>query len=85
VELNLDVKFIMYCVMSGFRREVVRWDLRSAGLLRSLYRQLITDVSEQPSDPMFKGLLKMGPSDCPETSANNYQYTLSHFLEERRS
>jgi len=48
---------------------------------------LFTDVSGQPVSTIFKGQAAktMEPINCPETSANNDQYTKRNILEERRS
>ena len=82
MELNLDVKFITYCVMSGFRCEIAKI---CAFLGYYVAYSGNTDVYGLPSGPMFKGPLKMGANGCPETSLKNYKYTRRNFPEERRS
>ena len=64
--------------------------LRSSGMLRSVDRYLVTEVSGQLLSPFFKGLAvdrlpsKMGPIGCPETSVNKYKSMLRGMQEERR-
>jgi hypothetical protein len=43
----------------------------------------VSDVSEQPSNPIFKGQLtpKVGLIGCPEMSVNNYQHMLHNITE----
>jgi len=65
--------------------------LHSSGLLSSVDCSLVTDVSGQPTGPIFKGQayredwqLKMGRIACTETSVTNYKSMLRNIPEERR-
>ena len=46
-------------------------------------RTALPDVSGQPIYPISNGQEKMGPIGCPETSLNNYHYSLRNCPEER--
>ena len=52
-------------------------DLRSSGMLRSVYWSVVIDVSGQPIDLVLKGQgvdpWKLGPIGCSETSVTDYQ------------
>jgi hypothetical protein len=61
------------------------WDLRFSATFGTVDWLLFTDVSGQPTPPIFKGIsaqktglftLEDGPTGCPETSVTNYQCTL---------
>jgi hypothetical protein len=60
-------------------------DLRSSEILRSVELQSRTDVSGQHIGLILKGLLKMEPTGCPETSVRDYNPTLRKISEERKS
>ena len=61
------------------------WGIYSSGMLHSMC-WYITDVSEQPSNPIFKGqlILKVGLTGCPKMSINNFQHMLHNVPEALR-
>jgi hypothetical protein len=61
------------------------WDLRCSGVLCSVNRLLVTDVSGQPLGPIFKHNLENETDNLPETSVTEYQSTLRNIPEERKS
>ena len=65
------------------RKAISNRDIRSSGILCSLDWWIVTDVSEQSVGTIFKDQaawhLKMGPTDYPETSVNNYRSKLRTF------
>jgi len=64
-----------------------RREPRSSGILRSVYWQILNDVSVQPIGTNFRGQdswpLKLVPIGCPETSVIIYHYVLCTIPEER--
>lgn len=53
-----------------------RWDLHTPGILHSVKWQFLTDVSEQPTGPIFNGPLQVGSIESPEMLVNHYHYML---------
>jgi len=64
---------------------VLGYGLRCSGMLRSVDRSLLADISGPPIGPVFKGkaVLEDG-TDRLSRNVGNYQSTLRNIQEERR-
>ena len=79
---------------TGMERRVTRIlesEPRCSGILHSVMRGFLTEVSGQHTGSILKGKrslpwrLNMEPVNCPETSVRNCHYTLRNSPEERKS
>jgi len=85
ITVSVDV-YKFFLVISGFRREVDEncsllgyYAANSGHFLRTLYDNLYVSSVRGKT----KKHLKMGPTDCPETSVKVNHYSLRHNPEER--
>ena len=69
-------------------KELLRWDIPSSGMFRSVDWQLVADVMGQHILQVWSGSpawsLKMKSICCPETSLTNYQSTLRKIPEKEK-
>jgi hypothetical protein len=79
IEVNIVSHFSLK--NSGHVDDNHLWGLCSSGILHSMCWYF--DVSEQPSNPIFKGQLtpEVGLIGCPEMSVNTYQHMLHNIPE----